>query len=201
MNRAMTLLRLVHNVDISGIYSMATLQEFKTVISDYSSQELSQIATQYINESAKAVQSLIAEGKDQGLDLTSEDDSIEYSENELEAASNLLNGYKGAENVYKTLIEKGSEKGIELTPVEIEGYLQEMAAGDEFNNIELGDEALAQVSGGAWFLAGLAAKALAWGGKKMAAKAAAGGAFSFIAPTAILKPVIKRAAKLPWYCP
>ena len=180
---------------------MATLQEFKSVVSDYSSQELSQIASQYINESAKAVQDLIAAGKDQGLDLASEDNSIEYSESELEAASNLLNGYKGAENVYKTLIEKGAEKGIELTPVEIEGFLQDMAAGDEFNNIELGDEALAQVSGGAWFLAGLAAKAFAWGAKKYAAKAAGGAIFKVIAPTTILGGAIKKAANLPWYTP
>ena len=113
---------------------------------------------------------MIADGKDQGLDLTSEDDSIEYSENELEAASNLLNGYKGAENVYKALIEKGSEKGIELTPVEIEGYLQEMAAGDEFNNIELGDEALYKSQG----VHGLQITAAIWEAKRCGK--AAGGA-------------------------
>ena len=78
---------------------MATFQEFRNVLDELDSQELSQITSQYINESAWAVNKLSAKGKDQGLDLSSSDESIEYSEAELEAASQLFTNYKGAENV------------------------------------------------------------------------------------------------------
>ena len=175
---------------------MGTFQEFKNVLDELESQELSQIASQYINESAKAVNELIAKGKDQGLDLSSNDESIEYSEAELEAASQLLANYKGAENVYNTLIDKGSQKGIELTTDEVETYLQEMAASDEFKDIELGDEALAQVSGGAWFFGGLAAKAIMYVAKKVTAKKVVK-----FAAKSVIKSHIRKAANLPWYAP
>ena len=141
---------------------MATLEQFKTVLDDYSPEQLSDLATQYVTSSGEAVQQLMQAAQAQGLDLSNDADSDSFSEEDIEKAAGLMESYKGPEAIYETLIDQAKTKGIDLDAGEIETYLHEMNDNDEFSDIVLGPEALAMVSGGGLFLGDLMAKGAAF---------------------------------------
>ena len=63
---------------------MATLEQFKTVLDDYSPEQLSDLATQYVMSSGEAVQQLMQAAQAQGLDLSNDADSDSFSEEDIE---------------------------------------------------------------------------------------------------------------------
>lgn len=178
---------------------MATLEQFKAVLDDYSPEQLSDLATQYVTSSGKAVQQLMQAAQAQGIDLSSDAGSDSFSEEDIQKAAALMESYKGPEAVYEALIDQAKAKGIDLDAGEIEVYLHEMNDNDEFSDIELGPEALEMVSGGGWFLGGLLAKGAAFLAKKAMTVTAGKVAAGVIGPSAILGAALKKAEDLPWY--
>ena len=130
---------------------MATLEEFKTLREKLSEEKISSLASGYINDNFKNnslfFESLKSEGID--YDLTSEDCGLDLTDKQQKTYEDLYNKYiKDKNNSVNELIKIGSEYSITLTPEEIDLYINELSDNDEFDDLELDNEALKTVSGG-----------------------------------------------------
>ena len=150
---------------------MATLTEFKSVMDDFSQDELSSMASSYIVNADKTNKEIVNQAKSRGIDLTDENwDNDEVSKEDKTFISDLILSLSGPSKVHQAILDKASTKGIKLESVEIDQYLYELQENDELDNLELSEEALATVSGGAFLFAPL----IAWGVGKVAAYATVG---------------------------
>lgn len=150
---------------------MATLAEFKSVIDDFSKDELSSMASSYIANADKTTKEIINQAKSRGIDLNDENwDNDEVSKEDKTFISDLILSLSGPSKVHQAILDKASTKGIKLETVEIDQYLYELQENDELDDLELSEEALATVSGGAFWFAPL----IAWGVAKIAAYATVG---------------------------
>ena len=135
---------------------MATLAEFKSVIDDFSKDELSSMSSSYIVNADKTTKEIVNQAKSRGIDLNDENwDNDEISKEDKTFISDLFSSLSVPTKVHQAILDKASTKGIKLETVEIDQYLYELQENDELDNLELSEEALATVSGGAFWFAPL----------------------------------------------
>jgi hypothetical protein len=131
---------------------LATLEEFKTLRGKLSEEKISSLASTYINDNFKNNKLFLEALKAEGInfDFTSKDDfELDLTEKQQKIYENLYNQHiKDKNKSVNELIRIGSEYSINLTPEDIDIYINELSENDEFDDLELDNEALKIVSGG-----------------------------------------------------
>jgi len=168
---------------------MSSIEAFKSVISDLSSEEVSQLASDYVVEKKVICENFSVLAKEKGIDVSKFNDPSQFNEEELAIIASITGSDEIASKSVKSLdklSQLAQDKGISISNVEIETCLAEMQENDEFDDLELSNEALEIVSGGGF-----------WFG--VTAKLALKITVAAIGPTAILGGALKKANKLPWW--
>ena len=130
---------------------MATLTEFKTIREKLSNEKISSLASCYINDNVKNNTLFFEALKTEGFAISSLDEieEIDFNEKQKQIYNDLYNKYiKDKNRAVNELIQIGSESSIPLTSEEIDLYINELSENDEFDDLELDNEALQTVSGG-----------------------------------------------------
>ena len=171
---------------------MSSIEAFKSVISDLSSEEVSQLASDYVVEKKAICENFSVLAKEKGLDISKFNDPEKFNEEEFAIINSITESDEIKNKSVKSLDklnQLAQDKGISISNIEIETCLAEMQENDEFDDLELSNEALEIVSGGGfWFAVPATKAALYLSAKFLGAGSIAGG-------------VLKATGHLPWYTP